>query len=258
MSRKQGGRRERAGATPAEEPEQVVRLREHVYRITSADDYFDVMRRIRHARYALDSVLGGSRIYSKSADVEALLVHAAAFRAKFDELEDWSAAPKRDGERVARGESELDPAEFEARTRAQIELWQDVEELLARLFAEMAGSLEGELLASDGRVPELAIYVSLMRFHHGKRMDTDAPLRTYIFDLGVDAPFEIDFADHVPQRQRNEQWYDEVLDAMARYADAARREEESALLKRHTRIMTGLTVIIAILTAVMTYAAFAG
>lgn len=232
--------------------EEALYLREHVYRIETIEQYFDVQKRIRHARYALDSLLGGSRVYLGTSDeLETLLAVARELRRRFDDLEPKAAPPQRVGGHVVRSDSPpLNEDDFKDLTVRQVELWQEAEEVLAKAYELMAGSVEAKIASPDQKAPELHILISLLQFHGAKRMDRNPPLRTYVFDFGLDAPFDVSFEDSEPRRRRAEAWYDQALELMARVVDAQRKQKDSAVLIRLTWVITILTVVVAILTGV--------
>lgn len=231
-------------------------LREHVYEITSAEEYFSFIRRLRHARYALDSLLQGGRLYGESEAVEPLLAQARSIRPRFDALEVTAATKADDDGHLEREKRELDEAEFEQQTRDQVALWQDTELVLAQVFEAMAASVEQQLVDSDQKDSELQVLVSMMRFHGSRRMDDTPPLRSYVFRLGIGDPFEVAFSDHEPRRHRAEEWYDLALHTMAASVDANRKQRDSRILVRLTWAIAALTVLIAALTAVMLWATF--
>ena len=241
---------------PASKPDEEVRLREHVHGITNDEEYFGFLRRLRHARYSLDSLLQGGRLYGPSEVVEPLLEQASSVRPRFDDLELRATTQQGDGGRVERDAQALEGDQFEQLTRDQVALWQDTELIVAQVYEEMAASIEQQLVDTQGNDTELQILVSMLRFHASRRMDDGPPLRSYVFDFGVGELFEVAFSDHEPRRHRAEKWYDQALHAMAATADASRKLRESRVLVRLTWAITVLTVLIAALTAVMLWATF--
>lgn len=240
----------------AGEQETGVHLREHVYEINTADRYYDVIRRLRHARYALDSLLASARLYGDAEVVDPLRVEAREIRRRFDELEMRPATRREDG-RLVRDEPSLDEDEFEQLTISQVQLWQDAELILARVYEAMAASLEKRLVTPGRETSELHILVSIVQFHSSRRMDNAPPCRTYIFDLGLKDRFEMSFFDSEPRRRRAETWYDQALHAIAASYDVSRKQRESQRLVQLTWVITVLTVLIAILTTATLWSTFA-
>lgn len=242
-------RRNPSSSKRPEQPEEAVYLREHCYVIDTADQYFDVQKRIRHARYALDSLLDGKRLYGDTEEVEPLFDTARGLRQRYQDLEPKAAPPQRVDGRLVRIDSPLESGEFQELTEKQVNLWQQAELVLAQVYELMASSLERQLLRSDNKIPELQIFVSLLQFHGSKRMDQAPPLRTYTFDLCVGERFAVSFEDNEPRRRRAETWYDQVLESTARLVDAQRKQNDSTVLIRLTWVITILTIVVAVFTA---------
>ena len=244
----------------ARRTEALIHLREHEYLIETNDQFHDVQRRIRHARYALDTLLGGTVLHMGSpGDVESLLSSARELRQRYDDIEPRAVPPQIvDGHLVRVETPPMEENEFKDLLQRQIELWQEADLVLAQAYEAMASSVEGASMSVKHDVPEMDILTSLLQFHRAKRMDQSPPLRTYVFDLGQDEVFEVSFADSEPRRRRAEAWYDQTLESMSRVIDAQRKQKESDVLIRHTRIMTILTVIVVVLTAATVYLAVSG
>lgn len=234
--------------------EETVILREHVYVVNDADSYFGLIRRIRHADYALDGILRMSEaLPGTSHQLREHLGEARALTEEWRELELPVGWHQGEDGTLDRTFVEMDGAEIVTNLRRRVVHWQESERCLGDIYRAMAlAALDAmrkvDPKVRDGMLPEIADLYILGTCGHS---DPELPVITYQVAFDPSDSHEITVEDWSGRRSRAEADYRMSLKALAAATVARRDRKRNGTLVWLTIVLVVLTLVLVAQTAVM-------